>query len=95
MEPHTWKDTHDVVVLAADRGSLALALAHTDNGDGRAIEANKRVGLDSYVKEVEESGDDPSTICLCTHEKNRVCQSPVFDLLVELGCSTELGRCCS
>ena len=56
--------TYDVVVLAADRGSRALALSDTNNVDGRAIEADEGVGVDDDVKKVKESSDDASPIGL-------------------------------
>ena len=58
----TW--TYDVVVVAADRGGVALALANTDDVDGRAIETNLSVGIDDNVQEIEDSSDDSSAVSL-------------------------------
>lgn len=35
--------TYDVVVLAADRSSTAATAANTNDGDGRAVEANESI----------------------------------------------------
>lgn len=58
------KGTYDVVVLAADGGCVALALANTDNGDRGAVKADKDVQGDNDVEEVEEVSDRSSSASL-------------------------------
>lgn len=50
--------THDVVVLATHGvGRARVATAHADDGDGRAVKANKDIDtLNDNAKQSEEEG---------------------------------------
>ena len=54
--PYSANDTHDIVVLAADGlGTARIAGADTDDGDGRAVEADEHIDtLDDDAEETEE-----------------------------------------
>ena len=56
--------THNIVVLAAHGRSTALALTNTNDGDGRAVKADKGIDIGSNVDQIEDCGQDSSCIGL-------------------------------
>ncbi len=86
------KDTYNVVVLAADGGCVAQALANTDHGDGRAVKANGHIRVDIDADEVEDLGDGSSGASLFQVLQNMVSSKELVTLQLGSECSTEGGQ---
>lgn len=68
------KITYNVVVVTANRGSVALALANTNHVDGGAVETDKSLNIENDIKEVEECSDGSSStglFQLCEYVSSR------------------------
>ncbi|KAJ3482373.1 hypothetical protein NLI96_g7030 [Meripilus lineatus] len=60
----TTRETHDVIVVAADGGGIALALTNADDVDGGAVKADLSIGINDDVEQVEKSSDESTAVGL-------------------------------